>query len=310
MELILIAVGVFGVVAGSAFYVLASKSGIQEEAILRRLESISSKPVRARSPVRLLSTDRETLWESITTFFLGERQLPGTYTAVRRLLHRAGYPGERAVRAYWGVRIFLAGVFAAGGFFFVALLRSPVSHMLLLVAASACIGYLLPYFHVLRKAKLRLRQIQEVLPDTLDLLVVCVEAGLGLDAALNRVSKEQAEQGLAIGDEFRLMTQEVGAGITRREALSRMQDRIGLDDLRGLVAFLIQTEELGGSIARSLRVYADTIRNKRMMRAEEAARKAVIKLVFPLVLFILPALFLVILGPAVVNLIKFLAKPF
>lgn len=308
MELILIAVGVFGVVAGSAFYVLASKSGIQDEAILRRLESISSKPVRARSPVRLLSTDRETLWESITTFFLGERQLPGTYTAVRRLLHRAGYPGERAVRAYWGVRIFLAGVFAVGGFFFVALLRSPVSHMLLLIA-SACIGYLLPYFHVLRKAKLRLRQIQEVLPDSLDLLVVCVEAGLGLDAALNRVSKEQAEQGLAIGDELRLMTQEVQAGITRREALSRMQDRVGLDDLRALVAFLVQTEELGGSIARSLRVYADTIRNKRMLRAEEAARKAVIKLVFPLVLFILPALFLVILGPAVVNLIKFLAKP-
>jgi tight adherence protein C len=124
------------------------------------------------------------------------------------------------------------------------------------------------------------------------------------------VGKEQADQELAIGVEIQLMNQEVQAGISRREALSRMQERVGLDDLRGLVTFLMQTEELGGSIARSLRVYSDTMRNKRILRAEEAARKAVIKLIFPLVLFILPALFLVILGPAVISLIKFFARPF
>jgi tight adherence protein C len=310
MEIVIIAIGVFGIVAASVFFLLVPKAQIQGEAIRRRLEAITTRQAQARPPVRLLRTEEPTLWEHIAAFFLGEKELPGKYTAVRRLLHQAGYPAERAVRIYWGVRIFCAGIFAAGFFFLAALLRSAVSEMLILIGAGGCAGYLLPYFHVLRRAKSRVRQIQEVLPDTLDLLVVCVEAGLGLDAALNRVGKEQAEQELAIGVELQLMSQEVQAGISRREALFRMQERVGLDDLRGLVTFLVQTEELGGSIARSLRVYSDTMRNKRILRAEEAARKAVIKLIFPLVLFILPALFLVILGPAVINLIKFFARPF
>ena len=310
MELVFITIGVFGLVAGSVFFLLVPNAVIQEETIRRRLETLTNRHAKATSPIDLLGTGEETLWERIATFFLGEKELPGKYTAVRRLLHRAGYPGERTVRIYWGVRIFLAGVFAVGGVFFATVIRIPVLQLLLLTAACASIGYLSPYLYVQRKAKSRIREIREVLPDTLDLLVVCVEAGLGLDAALNRVAKEQAEQGLAIGDEFQLMTQEVRAGVTRREALSRTQDRVGLDDLGGLVAFLIQTEELGGSIARSLRVYSDTMRNKRMLRAEEAGRKAVIKLIFPLVFFILPALFLVILGPAMINLVKFFAKPF
>jgi tight adherence protein C len=129
-----------------------------------------------------------------------------------------------------------------------------------------------------------------------------------VDGALVRVAKEQAEQGLAIGDEFQLMSQEMQAGILRREALSRLADRIGLDDLRGLVTFLTQTEELGGSIARSLRVYASTMRQKRSQKAEEVARKAVVKLIFPLVLFIMPALFLVVLGPAAVNILTLLSN--
>ena len=109
---------------------------------------------------------------------------------------------------------------------------------------------------------------------------------------------------LPIGDELQLMNQEIGAGISRREALTRLADRVGIDDLRGLVTFLMQTEELGGSIARSLRVYSQTMREKRSQKAEEAARKVVIKLIFPLVFFILPAVFLVVLGPAAINILK------
>jgi tight adherence protein C len=156
---------------------------------------------------------------------------------------------------------------------------------------------------VRRKARERTLQISETLPDTLDLLVICVEAGLGMDGALVRVGKEQAEQGLAIGDELQLMNQEIQAGISRREALSRLAERVGVDDLRGLVTFLMQTEELGGSIARSLRVYSTTMREKRSQKAEEAARKVVIKLIFPLVFFILPAVFLVVMGPAAINIL-------
>jgi tight adherence protein C len=189
-------------------------------------------------------------------------------------------------------------------FVFATFSRAQISQMFLLIMASAGIGFMLPLFFVRRKAKERTLQISQTLPDTLDLLVICVEAGLGMDGALVRVGKEQSEQGLAIGDELQLMNQEIQAGIARREALSRLAERVGVDDLRGLVTFLVQTEELGGSIARSLRVYSSTMREKRSQRAEEAARKVVIKLIFPLVFFILPAVFLVVMGPAAVNILK------
>ena len=301
----LIAIGVFGLVAGFFYFVLAPKTMLQDELIQRRLDSIAAEPVKETTGrVRLLSTGEETFWEQVAKFFLGEKELPAKYTGVRQLLHQAGYIGEREVRIFWGVRIFLTGAFGVGVMIFATLFQSPVTNMLLLVAAFAGLGYLLPYFYVRRKAKYRVREIQETLPDTLDLLVICVEAGLGVDAAMVRVAKEQMEQRLVIGEEWQLMTQEIQAGVLRRDALSRMANRIGLDDLRSLVTFLTQTEELGGSIARSLRVYAATIRDKRSQRAEEAARKAVIKLIFPLVLFILPALFLVVMGPPLMNIIK------
>ena len=137
---------------------------------------------------------------------------------------------------------------------------------------------MLPYLTVRRKAKARVLKMKETLPDTLDLIVVCVEAGMGVDAALNRVGKEQADQGLAMGEELLLATQELQAGAVRKEALTRCADRIGIEEFRGLITFLTQTEELGGSIARSLRIYASTMREKRSQSAEEAARKAVISL--------------------------------
>jgi tight adherence protein C len=151
--------------------------------------------------------------------------------------------------------------------------------------------------------------MKETLPDTLDLIVVCVEAGMGVDAALNRVGKEQADQGLAMGEELLLATQELQAGAVRKEALTRCADRIGIEEFRGLITFLTQTEELGGSIARSLRVYASTMREKRSQAAEEAARKAVIKLIFPLVFLILPAIFIIVLGPAGLSIMRTLSSP-
>jgi tight adherence protein C len=180
---------------------------------------------------------------------------------------------------------------------------------LLLAGVGGVIGYMLPYLTVRRKAKARVLEMKETLPDTLDLIVVCVEAGMGVDAALNRVGKEQADQGLAMGEELLLATQELQAGAARREALTRCADRIGIEEFRGLITFLTQTEELGGSIARSLRVYASTMREKRSQAAEEAARKAVIKLIFPLVFFILPAIFILLLGPAALSIIRTLSDP-
>lgn len=300
----LIVIGVFGLVGGFFYLLLAPRTVVQDDVIQRRLDAFATKPATGTGRVRLLSDGEETFWEQIATFFLGEKELPAEYTRVRRLIHQAGYPGERAVRIFWGVRIFLTGAFGAGAMFFGTLAQIPVSKMLLVIAVCAGVGYFLPYLSVRRKAKARVLEIQEALPDTLDLLVICVEAGLGIDSAMVRVANEQVEQHLVIGEEWQLMTQEIQAGVLRRDALSRMADRVGLEDLQSLVTFLTQTEDLGGSIARSLRVYAATMRHKRSQRAEEAARKAVIKLIFPLVLFILPALFLVVMAPPFLNIMK------
>lgn len=305
---ILISIAVFGLVGGFFYVILAPKTAAQDETVQKRLNAISSGPART-SRVQLLGEQGdETFWEQVARFFLGEEELAAKYTGFRRMLHQAGYPGERAVRIFWGVRIFLTGLVGTAAALFGLASGATTPKMLLWVALGAVAGYILPYFVVRRRAKYRIQETQETLPDMLDLLVVCVEAGLGIDAALVRVANEQVSQGLVIGDELQLTTQEIQAGIGRREALTRLGDRSGLDDLQSLVTFLIQTEELGGSIARSLRVFATTMRQKRSQRAEEEARKAVIKLIFPLALFILPALFLVVFAPAVLNIFKLFAS--
>jgi tight adherence protein C len=187
--------------------------------------------------------------------------------------------------------------------------QASMSDFMMLGGFAALVGYMLPFLTVFRKARARVLEMRETLPDALDLIVVCVEAGMGVDAALNRVGREQNSQGLALGEELLLATQEMQAGAVRKEALARMADRVGVDELKGLITFLTQTEEMGGSIARSLRVYAETMRDKRSQAAEEAARKTVIKLIFPLVFFILPAIFIILLGPPGLGIIEMLSDP-
>lgn len=305
----LIAIGIFGLVSAFLYFVLSSRVPVSDDAIQRRLETISSQPREPQS-LRLHDSEAETFTERIAKFFLGDKNLmPARYVGFAQLLHQAGYRGERAVRSYWGTRIFLCLALGFGGLLIAFLSNATTQDVILLSAVGALIGYVLPYATVRRKAQIRLQEMRETLPDTLDLIVVCVEAGMGIDAALVRVGKEQAAQGLAIGEELMLASQEMQAGAMRKEALLRLSDRIGIDEFRALITFLTQTEELGGSIARSLRVYAGTMREKRSQAAEEAARKAVIKLIFPLVFFILPAIFILILGPAFLSIMKLLSTP-
>ena len=309
---ILIALGIFGLVGGFVYYVLAARVPVSDDAIQRRLETISIQ-ARETGRIRLHSVEEETPWERIAEFFLGTKDLPARYTRLSRMLHQAGYRGERAIRIFWGLTIFLCSAFGFGGIL-IAFLKAfsskvDTSDVLLLAIAGAVVGGLLPYLTVFRKARARVREMRETLPDTLDLVVVCVEAGMGIDAALNRVGREQSDQRLAMGEELLLATQEMQAGAIRKEALMRLADRIGIDEFRALITFLTQTEELGGSIARSLRVYASTMREKRSQAAEELARKTVIKLIFPLVFFILPAIFILILGPAGLSIMRMLSNP-
>jgi tight adherence protein C len=308
MEL-LIALGIFALVFGILYFTLVSRVPVVEEAIQRRLNDIAARPKTA-ARIRLYDAKEETFWENVANFFLGDtREIPAAYSKVGRLLHQAAYRGERAIRIFWGLRIFLALSFSFGGLFLAFLLKASTQDLLMLAGAGGVVGYMLPYLTVWRKAKARVLEMRETLPDTLDLIVVCVEAGMGVDAALNRVGNEQAAQGLAMGEELLLAAQEMQAGAVRKEALARCADRIGVEEFRGLITFLTQTEELGGSIARSLRVYATTMREKRSQAAEESARKAVIKLIFPLVFFILPAMFIILLGPAGLSIMRTLSDP-
>jgi tight adherence protein C len=307
MEL-LIALGFFGLVSAIIYIVMASRAPVPEDAIQRRLENIGLKP-EARAQVRLHEEEQTTFWERVADFVFGDRELPERFNLVGRRLHQAGYRGNRAIRIFWGLRIFLAVAFAFGGLFLSLTSGATMSDVLLLVGTGGAVGYMLPLLTVWRKSRARVREMRNTLPDTLDLIVVCVEAGMGVDAALNRVGREQNAQKMALGEEILLATQEMQAGAVRKDALVRLADRVGIDEFRALVTFLTQTEEMGGSISRSLRVYAETMRDKRSQAAEEAARKTVIKLIFPLVFFILPAIFIILLGPPGLGIIEMLSDP-
>ena len=307
MEL-LITVGIFGLVSGLIYLIFASKVPVVEEAIQRRLETIGGQRKESAS-IRLYDSEEVTFWEQVTNFFFGDKEMPARFNEISRRLHQAGYRGNRAVRIFWGVRIFLCLALGFGLMILGLLSNAGIQDFVMMGGAGALFGYMLPYLSVRRKANARILEMRETLPDALDLLVVCVEAGMGIDAALNRVGREQNAQNLALGEEILLATQEMQAGAARKEALIRLADRVGLDEFKALVTFLTQTEEFGGSIARSLRVYADTMRDKRSQRAEEAARKSVIKLIFPLVFFILPTIFILILGPPGIQIAKSLGDP-
>jgi len=173
---------------------------------------------------------------------------------------------------------------------------------------GAVLGYVLPAVYVGTRRRERQREMQRALPDALDLLVVCVEAGLALNQALMRVAEETDRLSRVLSEHLTLVNLEIRAGTRREDALRSLGERTGVDDLKSLVAMLIQTDRFGTSIGTALRVHADTLRTKRRQRAEEMAAKTTIKLVFPLVLLILPAMFVVILGPALIRVLDTLQQ--
>jgi tight adherence protein C len=170
--------------------------------------------------------------------------------------------------------------------------------------AGAVLGFVLPDLWLTARARSRQQDLRLALPDALDLLVICVEAGLGLDQALLYVSQELRIAQPNLCDEFDLVNAEVHVGKTRTEALRSLAKRTGVEDIKVLVATLIQTERFGTSVAQALRIHSDELRIKRRQRAEEMAAKTTVKMVVPLVFCIFPALFVVILGPAVISLMK------
>ncbi len=220
---------------------------------------------------------------------------------LQQRLVTAGYRSREAIVVFFGIRLGVAIlcfiVFAS------PILRRPN----LMMALAACgVGYVLPSMALARLAKRRQHRLRLSLPDALDLLVVSVEAGLGLDQALQRVSDELAFAYPELCEELKLINLELRAGKARVDALHNLATRTGLDDISSLVTMLVQTDKFGTSVAQALRVHSETLRTKRRQRAEEAAAKTGAKMVFPLVICIFPAIWVVTLGPAVIKFVQVL----
>lgn len=222
----------------------------------------------------------------------------------RASLVHAGFRQPSAVEIYWGIKVgcalvglVLGGLTAMSG-------RLPTQYKMFVAVAFVAAAFYLPGIVLESRVKARQKAIQHGLPDALDLLVVCVEAGMGLDAAIYRVCVELVHSEPVLSSELRLLTLELRAGKSRREALKNLSSRIGLEDMGSLVAMLIQTDMFGTSIAQTLRVYADSMRTKRFQLAEELAAKLPVKMLFPLIFFIFPTLLIVILGPAGIRLMQ------
>jgi tight adherence protein C len=279
-------------IAGTALMLMPRPAG----AIDRRLEELTAPRGGGDAKAR---------HQSMIAFFkrVGEKapRRANELGSLRLRLVQAGYRRPEALTIFFGIRV----VFALALFSLFA--SSFITRPNMSVALGGLgFGYVLPGMVLARVAKRRAHRIRLSLADALDLLVVSVEAGLGLDQALSRVGTELEFAYPELSDELRLINLELRAGKPRAEALRNLADRTGVDDLSALVTMLIQTDKFGTSVAQSLRVYSETLRTKRRQRAEEAAAKTGVKMVFPLVFCIFPAIWVVTIGPAVIKFVTVL----
>jgi tight adherence protein C len=223
---------------------------------------------------------------------------PKNMGRLQRRMAMAGFHGYTPVLVY-AVAEVIGAIVGFVVVFFVAGLRTGWMFGI----AGAIIGYLLPGYIVARRIRLRKKQIQNGLPDALDLLIVSLEAGLGMDQAILKCSEELVIAYPALSHELQLVNTETRAGKPRVEALKNFARRTQVDDVRALVAMLVQTERFGTSVAQALRTHAEESRVKRRQRAEERAAKLSVKLIFPLVFFLLPAFFVVAVGPGIIKFV-------
>jgi tight adherence protein C len=297
-QLVLALVAVFmGVAAITALgaYAVLSRSAPER----RRLRNLVVAAVGLGGAGAVTLTDEpDAVARRVTTFV---PKSPKEMGRLQRRLTKAGYPGPRAAALYAAAEMVLPVVFGLATIWYFGMSGGVVFALL-----AACIGYAVPGFWLSHRTNVRQKQIRNGLPDALDLLIVCIEAGSAIDQAIVKVSEELALPYPALAAELRLVNTEVRAGKPRLEAFKNFAARTGVDDVRSLVAMLVQTDRFGTSIAHALRTHAAVSRTKRRQRAEERAAKLGVKLVFPLVFFLFPAMYVVVLGPAVIKIIKFL----
>lgn len=294
----------FAIFAFIAVFLLIASAGVilfYREAMLQRIADVTTH--RARKPRGLKDTLQQTGASLTNVVQRFERVLPKSQTemsVVQQRLVRGGYRNESAIKFFYGTKIvlpvvlcLLALVTGLGHFspFFVYLL-------------ALVLGYLGPDFYLGHLIKSRQKRITLALPDVLDLLIICVEAGLSLDQGVFRTAQELREAHPDLSDELGVVVLEQSAGRPRAEAWKNLAERTDVESVRNLVAVLVQSEKFGTSISRTLRTHSETLRVQRRQKVEEQAAKTTVKLVFPLVFFIFPSIFLVTLGPAAIIILQ------
>lgn len=247
------------------------------------------------------------LLEQVGQRFVSEE--PQNDSPTRQLLTHAGYRSSSAVQVYWAIRVLLP-LFTLVVVFLALPWLSKLSLSLGLLAAAMAVGvgWLLPAIYVEKRKEGRIRRLRAGFPDALDLMVVCVESGLGLPQAIERVAEEMLVSQPELAEELALVTAEIRAGVPNAKALKHLAERTGLEDVQGLVSLLAQSIRFGTSVADTLRVYAEEFRDRRAQAAEEQAAKIGTKLIFPLILCLWPSFFLVAIGPVIIGILRTFGK--
>ncbi len=286
----------FAILTFCSVFLLIASAGLllfYRAAMLERISSVITQRKEQRSLASTLQHTGTSLGVVVEKF---ERVLPKTQAEVsiaQQRLIRAGFRSDSAINFFYGTKVLVPLAFCV-----IAFASGFARHNTFIAYAVALgIGYLVPDFWLGRKISARQAKIRLGLPDVLDLLVICVEAGLGIDQATARTAQELSKSQPAISDELGIVALEQRAGRAREDAWKHMAERTDVDTVRNLVSILVQAEKFGTSIAKTLRTHSDTLRTQRIQAVEEMASKTTVKLIFPLVLFIFPCLFLVILGP-------------
>lgn len=304
MQLAFLALVFIGTVA-LAFWALSLTGTDATSARLRRLTGTDELPARAGD--RLVDRIARAT-KPLAKLSTPEEGFEGS--AIRRRFVNAGMRSSSAPMAFFGAKTVLALGAPALLFFLLSMTGRTATvrgtGLIFVLLLAAAIGYYLPNLILSRLVFVRQREIFENFPDALDLMTVCVEAGLGTEAALSRVAEDMVHKSETLSDELRLVNLELRAGAPRERALRNLAIRTGVEEVDGFVSMIIQAERFGTSIAKSLRVHSDMLRTRRRQKAEEAAAKIALKLLFPLIFFIFPSLLLVLLGPAFIQIYRIL----
>jgi tight adherence protein C len=271
-----------------------------------RISSVFANPYEGVGFTSSLNQATASLGEFVGRFEGAVPKSQKDVSVVRRRLIHAGFREDDALKVFYGAKFVLMVVLTG------AALGSGIARLnyFMVITFALGAGFLVPDFWLGRRIKQRQKEIRRELPDVLDLLIVCVEAGLSIDQATIRAAQEMAISRSAIANELEVVILEQRAGCPRTEAWKHFAERTDVDCVRAIVSMLVQADQFGTSIAKTLRVYSQTMRTQRIQQIEEQAAKTGIKILFPLVLFIFPNLFLVVLGPPVLMMLDTLRSNF